>query len=386
MMPAPGRERAAGPGVYVHLPFCPYLCPYCDFAKWPLRRSSAARYLLALEAQIATAPPFRAQTLFFGGGTPNTYPPAALGALVARLRERFALPTGAEISVEVNPDLALCEGFETYAAAGINRLSIGVQSFDAGELARLGRRHSPSDVTETVRRARAAGFADISIDLIFAVPGQTLASWRRTLEAALALDVPHLSTYGLTIEDGTRYAAWHAREPHAFPGDETDAECYGIAIGVLEAAGYEQYELSNFAKPGFRCRHNANYWANGEYLGLGVGAASYRGGERRTTTRDLERYCAAALAGDAVPADAERLEGAALVGEAAMLALRTREGVDFAAFAERYGVDFPRNYARELERLVRDGLIVPSTTHAALTLRGRFLANDVCAAFLGPAA
>jgi oxygen-independent coproporphyrinogen-3 oxidase len=370
--------------LYVHLPFCPYLCPYCDFAKWPLRRSTAARYLLALEAQIAAAPALRAQTLFFGGGTPNTYPPAVLAGLVARLRERFALPEGAEISVEVNPDRALCEGFEAYAAAGINRLSIGVQSFDASELARLGRRHRAGDVVEVVRRARAAGFLDISIDLIFAVPGQTLESWRRTLDAALALDVPHLSTYGLTIETGTRYAAWRAREPAAFAGEDTEAECYALAIERLAAAGYEHYELSNFAKPGFRCRHNANYWANGTYLGLGVGAASYLDGERSTTTRDLERYCAAALGGETIPAEAERLEGAALVGEAAMLALRTSEGVEFAAFAERYGVDFPSFYARELARLVRDGLIVPSTTHAALTPRGRFIANDVCAAFLAP--
>jgi oxygen-independent coproporphyrinogen-3 oxidase len=378
------REPAAGPGLYVHLPFCPYLCPYCDFAKWPLRRSSAARYLLALEAQIAAAPPFGAQTLFFGGGTPNTYPPATIAALVARSRERFALPRGAEISIEVNPDLALCEGFEAYAAAGINRLSIGVQSFDPAELARLGRRHSPADVVEAVRRARAAGFFNISIDLIFAVPGQTVASWQRTLDAALALGVPHLSTYGLTIEPGTRYALWQAREPGAFAAEDAEAECYRMAIEQLGAAGYEQYELSNFAKPGFRCRHNANYWANGTYLGLGVGAASYLGGERRTTTRDLERYCAAALAGERIPAEAERLEGAALVGEAAMLALRTSEGVEYAAFAERYGVDFPSDYARELRGLVRDGLIVPSATHAALTARGRFFANDVCAAFLRP--
>ncbi len=373
-----------GPGLYVHLPFCPYLCPYCDFAKWPLRRSSAARYLAALEAQIAAAPAFAARTLFLGGGTPNTYAPEAIVALVARLRERFELPADAEISIEVNPDLSLCEGFEAYAAAGINRLSVGVQSLDAEELVRLGRRHRPADVAEVVRRARAAGFANLSIDLMFAVPGQTVESWRRTLDAALALDLPHLSTYGLTIEPGTRYAAWQAREPGAFADEDTEAECYRIAIEELGAAGYEQYELSNFAKPSFRSAHNANYWANGSYLGLGVGAASYLDGERRTTTRDLERYCEAALAGESVPAQSERLEGAALVGEAAMLALRTSEGVDFAVFAERYGVDFPSTYARELARLVRDGLIALGATHAALTPRGRFVANDVCAAFLAP--
>jgi oxygen-independent coproporphyrinogen-3 oxidase len=379
-----GREAVTGPGLYVHLPFCPYLCPYCDFAKWPLRRSSAARYLAALEAQIAAAPPFRAATLFFGGGTPNTYPAETLVALVTRLRERFALPADAEVSIEVNPDLALCEGFEAYAAAGINRLSVGVQSLDALELERLGRRHRPLDVVEVLRRARAAGFVNLSIDLMFAVPGQSVDSWRRTLDFALGLDLPHLSTYGLTIEAGTRYAAWHAREPAAFADEDAEAECYRIAIEELGAAGYEQYELSNFARPGFRCAHNANYWANGSYLGLGVGAASYLDGERRTTTRDLERYCAAALAFEPIPADSERLAGAALFGEAAMLALRTSEGVDFAAFAERYGVDFPTYYARELAGLVRDGLIVPSATRAVLTSRGRFVANDACAAFLAP--
>jgi oxygen-independent coproporphyrinogen-3 oxidase len=372
-------------GLYVHLPFCPYICPYCDFAKWPLRRSQAERYLAALEAELAAVPDFSATTLFFGGGTPNTCAPERIAALTAALRARFALPADAEVTIELNPDLELCLGFETYRAAGITRASFGVQSFVAEELRALGRGHSADDVSEAVRRARAAGFTNVSLDLIFAVPGQTLASWRRTLDAALALEPEHVSTYGLTIEEGTPYARWFSREPQRFSSQDDEAELYAAAIERLTRAGYEHYEISNFAKPGYRSRHNANYWANGEYLGLGVGAASYLGGVRSVRTRDLEAYCSAALAGEPVPVEAERLTGDARTGEAAMLALRTSEGVDLAAFAERYGVDFTHRYGEVLEEQRSSGLLEVSPTHVRLTQRGRFVANDVCAAFVAPA-
>ena len=369
-------------GLYVHLPFCPYICPYCDFAKWPLRRSQAENYLSALEAEIEAAPAFRATTLFLGGGTPNTYDPERLAALVERLRARFALPAGAETTVELNPDLELCTGFAAYRSAGINRASFGVQSFVPEELLTLGRRHSPADVVEAVRRARAAGFANVSLDLIFGVPGQTEASWRRSLDAALALEPEHISTYGLTVEEGTPYAAWFAREPGSFATQDCEAELYSDVIERLSAAGYEHYEISNFARPGFRSAHNANYWANGEYLGLGVGAASYLGGVRSVRTRDLSIYCDAALGGLPVPVEAERLTGDARAGEAVMLALRTAEGVDLAGFAERYEVDFMRRYRGVLEDMQRDGMLEVTATHVRLTLRGRFVANDVCAAFV----
>jgi oxygen-independent coproporphyrinogen-3 oxidase len=376
--------NASGPagGLYIHLPFCPYICPYCDFAKWPLRRSQAERYLAALENEISTVPPFRAVTAFLGGGTPNTYDAPRIAALVEGLRARFEVPAGAEITIELNPDPPLCEGFDRYREAGINRASFGVQSFVPEELAVLGRRHTPRDVAEAVRRARAAGFADVSLDLMFGVPAQTAESWGRSLDAALALEPEHLSTYGLTVEDGTRYAAWQAREPGAFTSQDLEAELYGMAIERLSAAGYEHYEISNFAKPGFRSAHNANYWANGEYLGLGVGAASYLAGERSVRTRDLTAYMEAALAGRPVPVEAERLTGAARAGEAAMLALRTAEGVDVTRFAERYGVEFMTYYAEVLSEMQAAGTIEITGTHVRLTRRGRFVANDVCAAFV----
>ena len=368
--------------LYVHLPFCPYICPYCDFAKWSYDAPAAARYLAALEAEIGAAPALAGTTLFFGGGTPNTYEPAVLAALVRRLRERFVLGTDAEITLEINPDPGLCTGLETWRAAGINRLSIGVQSFVADELRVLGRRHAPADVAEVVRRARAAGFANISIDLMFGVPGQTEASWRQSLDAALALDVQHLSTYGLTIEEGTPYARWFAREPVAFADDTREADLYALAIATLGGAGYEHYEISNFARPGFRCAHNENYWRNGAYLGLGVGAASYRDGVRSVHTRERETYIAAALAGEPIPGESETLAGDQRVGEAIMLALRTREGVDTGAFRERYGVDVRVRYRSAIERMEADGLLQSGTAFVRLTERGRFVANDVCAAFL----
>jgi oxygen-independent coproporphyrinogen-3 oxidase len=369
-------------GVYVHLPFCPYICPYCDFAKWPRRKSSAQRYLEALGCEIEDAPPFRARTLFLGGGTPNTYEPETIARLVELLRRRFAAAPGAETTIEMNPDPPLCEGFALYREAGINRVSLGVQSFAAAELATLGRRHSARDVAEAVRRARAAGISNVALDLIFGVPGQTVASWRASLAAALALEPQHVSTYGLTIEEGTRFAAWHAREPGAFVSNDLEAELYGVAMDTLAAAGYEHYEISNFARPGFRCEHNANYWKNGDYLGLGVGAASYRGGVRSVHVRELEGYCQAALARFPIPGESERLEGPARAGEAVMLALRTAEGVDAGAFAERYGIDFLTYYAAVLAEMTSAGMLERTGSGVRLTPRGRFVANDVCAAFV----
>lgn len=369
-------------GIYVHLPFCPYLCPYCDFAKWIADGAAQTQYLDALHAEIAATAPQPAATAFLGGGTPNVYPPAAVGRLVGALRDRFDLPDGAEITIELNPDLALCEGFGAYRAAGVSRLSIGAQSFDPRALRVLGRRHAPEDVATVVRRARAAGFENVSVDLIFGVPGQTAATWSATLDRALELEVEHISAYGLTIEPDTPYATWFAREPAAFVSNDLEAEFYELAIDRFGEHGYEQYEISNFARPGRRCAHNANYWAGGEYVGLGVGAAGYLGGERSIHTRDRAAYVAAARTGRPIPGDAERLEGAARLGEAVMLALRTSEGVELAGFAERYTFDVLDTYREELAEMQALELMEVSPTHVRLTRRGRMLANDVACRFV----
>jgi oxygen-independent coproporphyrinogen-3 oxidase len=368
--------------LYVHLPFCPYICPYCDFAKWPYAADRAATYLTALAAEIDAAPALRGTTVFFGGGTPNTYSAAQIGGLIDRLRARFALGPQAEITLEINPDLERCNELAAYRAAGVTRLSIGVQSFEPDELRVLGRRHTAADVELVVARARNAGFTNISLDLMFGVPGQTDASWSASLERAFALGIDHLSTYGLTVEEGTPYARWFAREPGAFFDDEREARLYARAIERAAAAGFEHYEISNFARPGYRCAHNENYWRNGSYLGLGVGAASYLDGVRSTATRDLQTYCAAALAGSVIPGEREKLLGDERTGEATMLALRTLEGVDVGEFRRRYDVDFHQRYGAVIADLTAAGMLQSSADRVALTERGRFLANDVCGAFL----
>jgi oxygen-independent coproporphyrinogen-3 oxidase len=367
-------------GVYVHLPFCPYLCPYCDFAKWPLRASSAQRYLSALDAEIERTEPVTAQTLYLGGGTPNAYAAGEVAGLVERLARRFGVER--ERTIEINPELVRDGDMQAYRSSGIDRLSIGVQSFDARELQALGRKHTSEQVRDVVAAARNAGIASISLDLMFAIPGQTPATWDTSLDAAMALEVDHVSAYGLTVEENTPFFAWREREPHAFVGDDAEAELYAMAIDRFAAAGYAQYEVSNFARDGHACAHNLNYWANGEYLGLGVGAASYRNGTRWVQTRNLDAYVAAALANAPIPMEAERLEGGRRAGEAVMLALRTVQGVRLAEFKERYGIDVIETYHSVVSEFARDGLVERTADTLRLTRRGRFLANDVCGAFI----
>ncbi len=367
-------------GVYVHLPFCPYLCPYCDFAKWPLRESAAREYLTALYAEMERVTSEPAATIYLGGGTPNAYDRRCISELLGRLMRRFL---GAEeITVEVNPELVRDGDMESYRAAGITRVSMGVQSFEPDEIRILGRKHTVKDVERVVSAARAAKITSISLDLMFAVPRQTPGSWKRSIAAATALDVDHVSAYGLTVEEGTPYAEWRDREPNAFADDGLEAELYGIAIDMLQSAGYEQYEISNFARPGHECKHNLNYWANGEYLGLGVGAASYRDGVRFAHTRSLTDYVEAARRGRDIPVNAERLEGASRTGEAMMLALRTSQGVPLAGFKDRYGVNVIETYAPVISRFTSTGLLEQVDGAIRLTRRGRFLANDVCGAFV----
>jgi len=375
-------DEALG-GVYVHLPFCPYICPYCDFAKWPLRRSEAARYLAALYREIADSSRRPAENIFLGGGTPNAYDAASIVDLLGRLQERFpAADSACERTIEVNPDAVRPGDMEAYARAGINRLSIGVQSFRESESRALGRRHSNADVERCVRDARAAGIRSLSVDLIFALPGQSERDWSESLDAAIALGVDHCSTYGLTIEAGTPFKRLYARAPERFADEELEARLYEIAMDRLGEAGFEHYEISNFARPGHQSRHNANYWRNGSYLGLGVGAASYLGGERSIATRNLATYLEAIERGEPVPRECERLEGLARLGEAMMLALRTSQGVDASAFNHRYGIDPLSTYASTIAGFIEAGVLERSDEHLRLTRRGRLLANTVCGAFV----
>jgi oxygen-independent coproporphyrinogen-3 oxidase len=300
--------------------------------------------------------------------------------LLAQLTERFG--PFEEASIEVNPELVRDVDFTRYRSAGITRVSIGVQSFEAAEIATLGRKHTVMDVERAITLARGAAIESVSLDLMFAVPGQTPQSWRRSLRTAMSLGVDHISCYGLTIEADTPFEGWAQREPAAFFDDGAEADLYRVAIDELASGGYEQYEISNFARPGHRCAHNENYWANGEYVGLGVGAASFRDGERRTNTRSFEEYVAAVERDVPIPGESESLAGFKRAGEAIMLALRTAEGIELDGFRLRYGFDLERHYAQVLQRYASDGLLERLPGRVRLTERGRFLANEVCGAFV----
>lgn len=348
-----------------------------------MRKSAAASYLDALKKEIAGYEPADAATIFFGGGTPNTYSHGELASLINVLNERFnRAKTVNEVTVEANPELVSFDDLEAYVQSGVTRLSLGVQSFESEEIRTLGRKHTAAGVAGAVAAARRAELDSVSLDLIFAVPGQTLPSWERTVRAAIELGVDHISTYGLTIEEGTPYRGWFEREPGAFFSDDAEAELYARGIELLTAAGFEHYEISNFAKPGHRSRHNANYWANGEYIGIGVGAASYRAGVRSIHTKELATYVEAAAGNATIPGESERLEAHAALGEAIMLALRTAQGVALRAFKERYGVDVLDRYDPVVVKYRDAGLLQVSEDAMYLTHQGKFLANDVCGAFV----
>lgn len=341
-------------GAYLHVPFCARRCDYCAFATWDDRHELTDRYLAALRAQARAeavdCPPVT--SVFVGGGTPSMVPPAALLAAIAEL----PVAPGAEVTVECNPDTVTAELVDAYAAGGVTRLSFGVQSMVPHVLASLGRSHDPGNVRRGVELARAAGLT-FNLDVIYGAAGESLADWRRTLEEVLALDPPHVSAYGLTVEAGTPLAD----DPARHPDDDLQADEYELADQLLTAAGLAWYEVSNWARPGHECRHNRLYWSQGEYLAIGCAAHGHRDGRRFWNLRTPERYVAAVEAGRSVEAADERLEPEARRLEGLQLALRLRDGVP----ADALPVD-------EL-----DGLVTVDGSRAVLTRRGRLLANEV---------
>lgn len=389
-LPAPGRERLPlerrpARALYVHLPFCARRCPYCDFATAPLSAALEARYLEALAAEARARVPagFRPRTVFLGGGTPAELTTDGVARLVAILGP---LVRGArEVSVEANPRTLLPRKLATLVAGlGVTRVSLGAQSFDPALLARLGRFHRPEDVTRAVALCRDQG-VQVNIDLMFAVPGQTRDGLDRDLDAALALEPDHVSLYGLTFEQGTRY--FEAREAGELVEvhDARQARLYARARRRLRAAGFQHYEVSNFARPGRRCRHNQTYWRNHPYIGLGNGAASHLGGVRSVNHRDVGAYCDAVAAGDAV-ASREQLSPERKVRETAYLAARTSAGLSRRRFLRDAGVAPEQALGPELEALVAQGLmkrvVSASDERWMLTGRGVALADRVGEALL----
>jgi oxygen-independent coproporphyrinogen-3 oxidase len=376
-----------GAGLYVHIPFCSAICPYCDFAVTTGRRERRAAYVESLLAEIELwadeARDFgELDTVYFGGGTPSALDPAALARVLQALRKRLPVAADAWISFEANPEDVCAESLKAWRELGVRTLSLGVQSFDSTELKFLGRRHRADDSREKVEAALAVGFHTVSIDLIFGLPRQTPDSWRRNLETAVAFGGPHglhhVSCYQLTIHEGTPFWRGKQRGRITELDEAAQAQLFALAHEVLEAGGFEAYEVSNFALGlEHRSRHNQKYWSHVPYLGLGVSAHSFRGRRRWWNERELAAYQRRVAAGERPLAGEEELNDEALALETLMLRLRTAEGLDLESFRERFGIDLLAVNAAVVARLVEEGMAVIEGKRLRLTRAGLAIADAV---------
>lgn len=377
--------------LYLHIPFCDHKCSYCDFNSYaglermiPAFTDALVREIGAWAGEMAGRP---VPTVFFGGGTPSLLPLDAMARIMAAIRQRYALEPGAEVTLEANPgtvDEAYLRGLREL---GVNRLSIGMQSLDDGELATLDRIHDARTAVAAYEMARAAGFDNINLDLIFGLAGQTLDGWRTTLDRALALGPEHLSLYALTIEEGTGLAAQIARGRAPEPDPDLQAAMYEATQDRLAAAGYEHYEISNWALAGRECRHNLVYWQDGEWLGLGPGAHSHLGARRFAVVRSpgtyIQRALAAPLAGATELARMPQIESvdepspAVQRADAAMLALRLARGLDGSAFSRRFGLTPDAAFGEAIADSIALGLLHRDGEILRLTRSGRLLSNEV---------
>ena len=368
-------------GLYLHIPFCKSKCVYCDFYSLSGREERMDDYCKALRRHLeegaAAARQHRVDTVYFGGGTPTLLGWRRLGKLLGTVEAKYRLSRAPEITLEANPESAQsARDLRRLRRAGFNRLSLGVQSADDALLRRLGRIHTWQEAVSAVRAAREAGFQNLSLDLIYGLPGQTMDAWRDTVEKAAALEPEHLSCYGLKVEEGTPLAARAAAGRLDLPDDDWQAEAYLWTVERLEQLGYGQYEISNFARPGFASRHNTRYWLMQEYAGFGPGAHSDFGETRYAYGRDLEGYIRGVLEGTLHTAEAERIPPAEREREYLMLALRTVSGVN-RRFFER---QFRRRFA-PLEAVFRSleaaGCAQPTENGWRLTPRGFLVSNAV---------
>jgi len=376
--------------LYVHIPYCAAKCPYCDFNSYAVSRWPEERYTAALIAEIgarAGEPPWTGaavETVFFGGGTPSLFAPATIGRVLDAVAARFRLAPEVEVTLEANPGSVERGRLADLRAAGVNRLSLGIQSFQDSLLTTLGRVHDADDGRAAIAAARAAGFDNLSLDLIFAVPGQSRAALAADLAELLGHEPAHVSLYSLTYEPQTPFHAWRARGQLVPLDEEDELWMYQHVRAACADAGYAQYEISNFARPGRAARHNRGYWQGRDYLGVGAGAHSYAGtpawGRRWSNERLPERYIAAVAAGDAV-ADAETLSFETAAGEFMFLGLRELAGVDPAAFRARFGRALETVHP-EVARHLADGLLEARAGRLALSKRGLVVADAIFACYL----
>jgi oxygen-independent coproporphyrinogen-3 oxidase len=375
-------------GLYLHIPFCQALCSYCNFNRGLYDGELKRRYVDALVREIDQGGDGRpADTVFFGGGTPSLLDPAEVAALIAACRRAYALTPDAEITLETNPETVTSQKMEGFRSAGVNRISFGVQSFDDEELRRLERVHSAARAVEAMRLARAAGFENLSLDLMLWLPGQTADSWRRTVTRAAELEPEHLSMYLLELYPNAPLKESMARArgssaAWAQAADDEAADMYLDGLGLVDSAGYHQYEISNVAKSGRESRHNLKYWQSGAWRGFGCGAHSTADGLRWRNVSSTTEYIDRIGGRASVRTDVQPLSPASRVEEALFTGLRLSEGVDARNFRARFGVDPWEKYGAGLEPYVDDGLMWRTGERFGLTRGGMLVANSILAVFV----
>lgn len=373
-------------GLYIHLPFCRQKCLYCDFSSYAYSEHLFDAYTTALCQQIAEQGGMLSQplvdTVYLGGGTPSILPVPLLEKIVTSLQTSFALQTNAEISMEANPGTVTANQLSALKALGINRLSFGVQSFNDKLLVRLGRIHQTKDSLAAVEAAYAAGFTNISIDLMYGLPGQTSAGFAGELAQAAALATEHISVYGLKLEEGTPLAAAYDQGLLDLPAESQEEAMYDQMTAFLPQHGLLRYEISNFARPGKECRHNLKYWQYQPYLGLGCAAHSFLDGRRSSQVTGIAEYITAITTGKSPVAMAELLTRDEAMAEYIFLALRTVQGMDIAAFNHYFDDDFWKRFGRLCQTLQSQNLLTTADNQLCLTERGMKFGNTVFRAFL----
>ena len=370
-------------GLYLHIPFCSSICNYCNFNRGLFESGLKDRYVDALEREILEAGRGEpVDTVYFGGGTPSLLEPAEVGRLVHACRRAFAVTADAEVTLETNPETSNVQRMEGFRAAGVNRVSFGVQSFRDSELKRLGRLHSSDRAVAAFEEARAAGFDNISLDLMMWLPEQSAGNWAESVDRLIQVGPDHVSFYLLELYPNAPLRDDMARAGWSLAPDEDAAEMYLTGLAALDAAGYQQYEISNACRAGRESRHNLKYWTDGEWLGFGCGAHSTRDGARWKNVSATGEYISRVAGGHPVAVDVRNMAASERLEEALFTGLRLTEGVDILAAGRRYGVDVWGRYGGDLEPFLAAGVLRQTGERLWLTREGMLVANEVMQVFV----
>ena len=366
---------------YVHIPFCTQICYYCDFSKVFIKNQPVDSYLEHLLEEFRSYDIQKLSTLYIGGGTPTALSASQLEVLLKGLTENLDLSVLEELTIEANPGDLDADKIDVLKNSAVNRVSLGVQTFDDKMLKKIGRSHLEKDIYENIDRLKLAGFDNISIDLIYALPGQTMEQVKENVAKAIGLDIPHMSLYSLILENHTVFMNRMRRGKLPLPKEELEAEMFEYIIAELERAGFEQYEISNFSKPGFESRHNLMYWDNAEYYGIGAGASGYVNGVRYKNHGPIRHYLSAVEEGNARITE-EHLSQKEQMEEEMFLGLRKKSGVSMVRFEEKFGRSFEGLYGEIVRDLVQQGLMQIENDRVRMTKRGLFLGDTVAERFI----